>query len=225
VNIINEGPYSGVNNATLNISNAGVNLSGTRYRVVVSGVPCGSVTSASAGLTVFPLPTVVLFTGQYPNLTPYINGALYAAVSPPGNYTFQWFRNGNVVPGATGAVLPVNVDGFGEYRVVATDANGCSNTSNRLSIADSASNLLFVYPNPSSGQFVVRYYSSVNTTTAFTLNVYDAKGRRVYSRLYPIGRPYDRMDVNLGNAAGGTYLVELRDAKGNRLGSSAVIIR
>jgi hypothetical protein len=225
VNIINEGPYTGVNTATLNITNAGLNLSGNRYRVIVSGVPCGSVTSASAGLTVFPLPVVVLFTGQYPNITPYINTALYTAVSPPGNYTYQWFRNGALVPGASTSVLPVNVDGFGEYRVVVSDANGCSNTSNRVSISDSVSNELFVYPNPSSGQFVVRYYSSVNTTTSFTLSVYDSKGTRVYSRLYPIVRPYDRMDVNLGNVSSGTYFVDLRDATGKRLGSSTVIIR
>jgi hypothetical protein len=121
--------------------------------------------------------------------------------------------------------LPIDVDGFGEYTVIATDVNGCSVVSNKVSIGDSVSNQLFVYPNPNSGKFQVRYFSPSNTGLERTLSVYDAKGVRVYSKKYLIGSTYNKMDVNMTNVQSGTYSIDLRDNKGNRLASTSLIIQ
>ena len=93
-----------------------------------------------------------------------------------------------------------------------------------MQISDSASNMVFVYPNPSRGQFQVRYYRSSASDNAYSVIVYDGKGGRVFSKQFPIAAPYSRMDVNLNNAPAGIYMLQVTDAKGKRLASSSVII-
>ncbi len=225
VPLSNGAPYTGVTTPSLSITNAGTILNSYRYRVIVAGVPCGSVTSSVATLTVNPLPSAVLVAAEYNRLTPYINTALFTTVSPAGNYTYQWKKDAAILAGATGASLPVNVDGFGEYDVTVTNAvTGCSVTTNKVRISDSASNMVFVYPNPSSGQFQVRYYRSTNADNAYSVTVFDSKGGKVFYKQFPIAAPYSRMDVNLKNATAGIYMLEVRDAKGKRLASSGVMI-
>jgi hypothetical protein len=87
-----------------------------------------------------------------------------------------------------------------------------------LAITDSVSGKLFIYPNPNSGQFQVRYYSALNNTgLPRGINVFDARGKRVLTKSYSITAPYARMDVNLTNLSTGIYWVEVVDGEGNRL--------
>ena len=216
--------YTGATTATLGISNATTTLNGYRYRVIVSGIPCGSVTSSIATLTVNPLPSVVLVAAEYNRLTPYVNTTLFTTVSPAGFYFYQFKKDGVVLNTSTSSSLPVNIDGFGEYEVTVTDINSCSSTSNKVRISDSASNMLFVYPNPTTGQFQVRYYRANTSDNAYSVIVYDGRGSRVSSKQFPIAAPYSRMDVNLDNASAGIYMLEVRDAQGKRLASSSVIV-
>jgi hypothetical protein len=224
VGLANAAPHSGVTTPTLAVTNATTNLNGYRYRVIVAGVPCGSVTSNIANLTVNALPNSVLVAAEYTNLTPSINSGLYTTVSPAGSYVYQWYRNNTLLSGVNGASYPVNIDRFGEYYSVATDVNGCSAISNRVTISDSVSNMVFVYPNPSSGQFQVRYYSPRNLSTGYTVSVFDSKGAKVWSKQYAITRTYEQMNVNLSNVQDGVFFLEVRDASGKRLASSQVLI-
>ena len=224
INVVNGAPYAGATTPTLSITNATAGLSGNEYRVVVSGVPCGSVNSDTASLTVNALPGVVLVAAEYANLTPYTPSALYSTVSPAaGTYTYVWRRDGSVVAGATASSLPVNVDWFGEYDVTVTDLNGCSRTSNKVTVADSVDNLIFIYPNPSTGVFQVRYYSA--STTEYSVSIYDSKGSRVWTKKYPVANRYEQMLVDLGRNAQGVYKVDVRDKNGKRLAAGNVLIK
>ncbi len=226
VNLTNTTPYSGVNTNTLTI-NPATGLNGNRYRLNASGAPCGGIISSnSALLDVKPLPVVVLTAASYSNITPYIRTTLFTTVSPPGNYTYQWIRDGVVVPALTADRFAVTVDDFGVYEVIVTDINtGCnSKKSNTAKIDFAASGELFIYPNPSSGQFQVRYLSYTNNVGR-TLNIYDSKGARVYTKAYTTAGAYTKMDVNLNNAASGVYLVELKDNKGKRLATGKIAIK
>ncbi len=226
VNVTNTAPFSGATTANLNISPVSTALNGYVFQVIVSGIPCGAVTSNTATLTANALPVVVLTGASYSNITPYIRTTLYTTVSPPGSYSYQWYRDGVLVPAITADRFAVTVDDLGIYDVTVTNtATGCSsNKSNRVEIDFEASTTLFIYPNPSSGQFQVRYLSLINNVNR-TLNIYDSKGARVYSKLYTTSGPYTLMDINMDNAASDIYLVELQDASGKRIASGKVVIR
>lgn len=224
VDLTNTAPYSGVNSNTLNITAVNISMNDYRYRVSLSGIPCGGVTSTPGTLIVNQKPGVVL-SADNGNLTPGVRGTLYTTVNPIGTYTYQWFKNGVLLPGVTTSSYPVDVDRFGDYSVIVTDANGCSATSNLVHIGDSVTNIVFIYPNPNVGQFQVRFYSPNNETKFRMITIYDSKGARVYQKTFPIARTYDRMDVDLKNMAAGIYMLELRDVKGERLATGRVILQ
>ncbi|MBC7937639.1 MAG: M36 family metallopeptidase [Rhizobacter sp.] len=225
VNLSNGGSYAGVNTNTLTISNLDLNMTGYVYRVVMDAAPCGSVTSANAILTVNSLPAAVLVAAEYANILPYTPSGLYVTVSPAGNYTYQWIKDNAVLPNVTGSSYPLNPDRLGTYRVNVMSANACTVTTNSVTIGDSVSNQLFVYSNPSQGQFQVRFYNASTTAAVRTLVVYDSKGSRVYSASYTVSGPYDMMAVNMQAASVGTYVIFLLDAAGNKLATGRLVIQ
>jgi hypothetical protein len=217
-NITNGGVYTGVNTTTLTISAPPVSMSGNKYRCVVSGTaPCGAdSTNGQAVLTVNPLPTITL-SASPKNLMPGMKTTI-TSTSFPAAATYSWLRNGTAVANAASNSLTIDVDGLGNYTLKVTDVNGCVNTSPVLAITDSVTGKLFIYPNPNSGQFQVRYYSALNNTALPRgVNVYDARGKRVLANSYTITAPYARMDIDLTSQSTGVYWIEVVDAAGNRL--------
>jgi hypothetical protein len=119
----------------------------------------------------------------------------------------------------------VNVDGLGNYKVKITNASGCSRISNAVSISDSTNGKLFVYPNPSTGRFQVRYFSDVNNLQPRSLAIYDSKGTLVYKGKYVMFSAYTSISVDLGNVAPGIYTIYLVDNDGKKLNTERVIIQ
>jgi subtilisin-like proprotein convertase family protein len=233
-NITNGGVYSGATTATLTITAPPVSMSGYQYRCVVTGAaPCAAAITRNAILTVNPLPVVVISASPYTSLFPGLRTTLSSTVSPNAASTYTWLRNGvaltspalGVLSGLGTGTIQVDVDGMGDYSLRVTDVNGCTNTSNTVTIKDSASGRCFIYPNPNSGQFQVRYYSVANNVLPRGIVVYDAKGDRVKVQNYTIGRPYDRMDVDMRANGKGLYWVEVVDRNGNRLTMCRVVIQ
>ena len=223
-NITNGGVYSGATTSTLTITNPPVSMSGNLYRVVIAGAaPCGNVTSLNRILTVNPLPTVLIVASPYQNLYPGLTTTINATSSPAAA-TYTWFRNGAVVAGATTGSYVVDIDHLGTYRVRVIDVNGCVNTSNAITIGDSLSGRVFIYPNPTGGIFQVRYNPIRNAVTPFGLNIRDAIGKLVLSQQYTLGVPYAPMFVNLSNYSTGVYWVEVVDIDGQRLAMGRVEI-
>ena len=117
----------------------------------------------------------------------------------------------------------LGVDDAGTYRFVYTDPNTCMNTSNNVVISAEASDNLFVYPNPNTGTFYVRYFNASNEKA--TLNVYNPLGQRVYSREFPTALPYSQLNVVLPALhAAGIYTVEVVNASGVRVGAKSLLI-
>ncbi|MFZ1369591.1 MAG: choice-of-anchor J domain-containing protein [Ferruginibacter sp.] len=225
-NVTNGGVYSGATTATLTITAPPVSMSGYFYRVIVQGaLPCPSVTSFQRILTVNPLPTVVISASPYTRLFPGLTTTLSSTVTPAAASSYTWLRNGVAVAGANAATLVVDIDGLGDYTLRVTDINGCTNVSNMVTITDSISGKCFIYPNPTSGKFQVRYFSVANNVLPRTLTIYDAKGDRVFTQYYTIGRPYDRMDVDMRAYGKGLYWVEIGDLNGNRITMCRVVIQ
>ena len=224
-NITNGSPYSGATTRTLTITAPPVSYNGYLYRCVITGAaPCGSVNSNPATLTVNPLPTVVISASPYRNLFPSLRTTI-SATSTPAAATYLWSRNGSpltasslgLISGLNTSALFIDVDGMGTCQVRVTDVNGCVNNSNTVTIGDSVSSKVFIYPNPNSGQFQVRYDPTPNNVMPRGINVYNAMGQRLFTQYYSLGLPYARMDVNLKNLGSGVYWLEVVDANNVRL--------
>ena len=228
-NVVNGANYSGATTNTLTITNPPATFNNYIYRVLVTSGGCTAVTSSNALLTVNPAPVVVLSASPYEALFPGLTTTLTAAVSSGVGSTFTWFLNGVVLPGASGNTISnLGVNNLGTYTVRVGTTNGCSGLSNAKTLRDSASNNLFVYPNPNNGTFEVRFFNdptSQNANIARNVIIYDSKGARVYSqRAVILGGTYGPMKVNLTNQPAGVYQIDLVDEKGNRLKTGKVVI-
>lgn len=101
--------------------------------------------------------------------------------------TYQWYRDGNLISGATARVYVATMTG--SYHVV-TSRYGCTTTGSAqnivvnsarsissLSVADETTSPILVYPNPSSSSSSILVSGSENEQ--FTVRIYDMSGRVV----------------------------------------------
>lgn len=231
-NVANSGVYTGATTSTLTITGATTAMNGYSYKDSVYVTACASfVISNAATLTVNQPPVLNLAAAPTLAVYPGITTSVVVAVNPaPGaGTTYEWTYNGAPLTSATtNTISGIGVDALGTYSVKVTDANGCSTTSANITISDSATTTLFVYPNPSNGQFHVRYHDLVNTPTfrgPRTLTVYDSKGSRVFAKTYSAVAPYTDMFVDISNHGKGIYSVELTDFNGARIKTGRVLIQ
>jgi Metallo-peptidase family M12B Reprolysin-like/Secretion system C-terminal sorting domain len=220
-------------NATYTINGANANLNNTFYRVYFN-VPCGTGisadTSAAAKLTLSNRPTVVLTQAATSNTNGAVNSRLTTTVSPVGNFTFNWKRNGTIIPNTLASTfISLPVDDAATYTVTVSDpSTGCTSAASTVTTtALTSDNLIngrvIVYPNPVSSIMFVRYNTSTSASRGTMLNVYNEKGARVFSKEYNIVSTNGRMAVDMSRFALGTYMVYIMDASGKKLGASKVV--
>jgi hypothetical protein len=211
---------NGNTSQTITVSNSG------SYTVTVTnGFGC-TATSAASVVAVSPNPVVTLSAAPYQNLYPGLTTNLTAQVTPTGTYVYSWFKNGTPISGVTGnTIANINLSQLGQYSVRVQNQTGlpCASTSNVVSIGDSATNRLFILPNPSKGQFEVAYYAA--GTEQYTLSIFDSRGALAFRKSYPITGAYQRMAVDIRQHASGIYQLILSDRTGKRLANGKVLIR
>jgi hypothetical protein len=198
----------------------------TTYYVRAEGT-CNTTTCASVTVTINPQPTISLAASPYTSLMPGWTTTLTATIAPvvAGN-TIIWYRDGAVVSGATGNTINVTVDELGSYTARVTSPFGCTALSAALLIKDSVTDKLFISPNPNSGRFKIRYYTSAhNFGFLRTVLIYDGKGAIVYNKRLPITATYSSMDINMTNAPKGIYMVVLADYQGKPMAQGKVVIQ
>jgi hypothetical protein len=196
------------------------------FTVIVTNSNGCSATSSTTSVSVSPNPVVTISAAPYSALFPGLNTTLTANVTPPGSYNYTWYRNGNIVPGATATMLTgIKVEDIGSYTVTVTNTSGlaCSNTSPALVVRDSASTRLFIYPSPNSGQFKVAYHTT-GSNVKLSLNIFDSKGAYVFTQSYTLNSPYQVMNVDMRKFRSGLYRVALNNAAGKRIAVGSVVI-
>lgn len=224
-NIINGGPFNGVNSNTLTITTPPVSMSGSWYRVVLNGgAGCAGNTSSAALLTVNPVPNVVISANPI-IIAPGQETIIRSTVTPNPAATYTWYLDGVIVPGATADTIVVDINSLGAYQLSVTDVNGCSNISNIITIAHAFTTNLFVYPNPSTGLFQVRSYSAANNILPRSLVVYNNRGEMVITRNYTQTSPYQKIEIDLRPYGKGIYWIEALDQNGKRLNKNRVVIQ
>lgn len=207
--------------ATLNVNVAAT----TTYFVRAEGA-CNVTACASVTVSTNAQPTISIAASPYTSLMPFMTTTLTATVNPasPSN-VMTWYRNGNVVPGATGTSLVVGVDGLGLYTARVTTGPGCTALSNAVNIKDSINNRLFITPNPNNGRFQVRYYAGAMQLGFLRhLVIYSENGQRVFDKTYPITAPYSAMDIDATYLSKGFYMVMLTDAFGKEVLATGKLI-
>jgi len=95
---------------------------------------------------------------------------------------FQWYQNGNLIPGATNNSYTADTSSY--YSLVVTNSFGCYNTSDSVFITvgineNDFSSEIKVYPNPSNGKISVIINN--NKTVDLTFSLSDITGRELYS--------------------------------------------
>jgi hypothetical protein len=224
--ITNGGVYSGATTPTLTVTGVTAAMNNNRYRARLSNNTCTTpVPSAAAILTVNARPTVTL-TSTTNSLLPGQNTTLTAAIVPSATgFAITWYKNNVVIPGVTGTTYVVDSVEVGDYKVtIVNQTTGCNNESNVLSIGTTASQRLFIFPNPNNGQFTVSYYNSAGTSSQQIITVHDARGALIYNAKVPVNGFYTLHNVNLRGVANGVYIVSIGDANGKRLKKESVLI-
>ena len=216
------------NSATFIIANADVSQTNNQYRVLLTG-QSGITISDAAVLTVHELPTISLTAAPLTSLTPGLTTTLTATASAStgGVVSITWFKDETAISVA-GTTLPVDVGGLGKYQVKIeeawADGNTCFNESEVVAITANASTSLFIYPSPNDGRFTVSYYNSTGGNTKQSVTVYDAKGAKVYSKIFTFSGPYELHDIDIRGKARGVYFVVVGDANGKKIIDGKVLI-
>ena len=189
----------------------------------------GNGCDATATVTVIANPLPVVSLTATPAVTKILPGQtvlLTATVSPSTGFVFSWTKDGVLIPNFSGSSRIISIDDIGTYQVTAADENtgACSNQSLPVTIQDSMSDRLFIWPVPNDGHFNVSYYNPGAVNTVQQLVIYDSKGSRVYRKAFPVGRTYTTLQVNLTGVATGMFVVELTDKAGNRLATEKILV-
>jgi hypothetical protein len=161
------------------------------------------------------------------SLLPGKTTTLIATATPASTgLVYTWRKDGVVVSGATGASITIGIDDLGLYTVSAQTPQGCSATSPGRRITAAASEQAWISPNPTSGPFKVRYYSRA---TVFNfkrvLYIYDQRGQLVFTREFPITRPYSSMDVDFSAMSKGAYYVFIGKTVGERIAVGKLLVQ
>ena len=226
-NITNGGIYSGATTSTLTLTGVTAAMNGYLYRAVVNGTAaCGAVNSASAALTVSAQPTVSFSASPYTKLLPGKTTTITATVTPATGFTTVWTWSGGPI-NITGNAYTVDVNHLGTYTVVAT-IGSCISVPATITILDSVSSKLFIYPSPNDGRFTISYYSQGASTTNKTrqnIVIYDSEGRKVYeeNRDNNVTQAYQLFSIDMRHNGSGVYHVVLTEANGNKITGKVVV--
>jgi hypothetical protein len=153
-----------------------------------------------------------------PTITETVPGTLDASAAT----TYQWYLNGQQIPGATNQSYTPTSDGI--YLVRITDANGCVYMYSAgyhfvlpTGIESIVSqNEMTIYPNPSAGVFYFdeKYFSGQN----FEITVYDSYGKLV-------SRMNNASVIDLSEPENGIYYVAIRSEKIGLTSRKIILIR
>lgn len=203
---------AGATNSTYSLTGITKSLDTYKYRVKLIS-QCNVVFSNAATLTVNVNPVIGIAAAPYMQLYPGLTTTITAIVTTVANSTLTWSLNGTTLSNTANSYV-ADVSHLGEYMVSVVDANGCTATSNKIVISDSAQGKIFVYPNPSNGIFTVSYYNRGGNTTQQTVNIFSSNGQRVFQKTFSSTMPYQLLPINIWQLSGGIYILTVHDATG-----------
>ncbi|WP_417609372.1 HYR domain-containing protein [Owenweeksia hongkongensis] len=144
-----------------------------------------------------------------------------------GNYnTYQWYRDGVLIPGATNQNYAYNLGG--NYQVMVTNNSGCENYSDGMVVGQAGGGIgieenlfgdLDLYPNPSNG--VITIDINRNELEELSLVIFNTAGKMVYELTEQTS--YEgKLSIDLSHLPDATYM--LRITSGGEVAVKRVVI-
>ncbi len=201
----------------------------TTYTATGTITATGCINTAAVTVTATPKPTLSLTASPYTRLMPGLTTTITATAisATTNNFVYTWSYSGTGTATAfSGNTHTVNLNALGVYTVIAADAANltCVSLPASITIADSASDRLFIYPSPNNGQFTITYYNAAGVTTQ-GITIYDSHGSRVFNSIFPVTQAYQLHQIDMRRSGAGVYYVVLRDANGKKLKTGAEMVR
>jgi hypothetical protein len=138
--------------------------------------------------------------------------------------TYQWYLNGNPVPGATSQNYTPSQNGA--YYVVVTYSNACPHSSNTINFTMTGLETvpwaggIAVFPNPAEAAVTVSFFSS--QPNSVSIQLVDMLGQVVKKEDAAVKQGMNQPVVSLYNLSPGSYLVVLRFSDGQNAFSRIV---
>ncbi|HET6991546.1 MAG TPA: T9SS type A sorting domain-containing protein, partial [Bacteroidia bacterium] len=162
----------------------------------------GCVNSTTKIVTVYPplpLPTVL------------INGWVLTCSTP--GYSYQWYLNGNPIPGATAQTYTATV--VGNYSVEARSYQNCYSGISPAVMVDGIEEhdgiAFTIAPNPNNGLFDLSFGTIASAD--FSITIFAADGKLVYLEELPEFSGTYKKQIDLSHFGSGMYLIKLTNDK------------
>ncbi len=191
----------GFNQSSFSTTTAG------NYLLYVSDTNNCAAYSDTVFVTLNPLPTVTIAA--------ILVGSNYKLITTAPFSAYQWYRNNQIIVDSTNQAITLTTPGA--YYVIATDANGCKDTSNEVVVITSVDELAgnigsVIYPNPAQNQF------HIQMKQVESIAIFDIQGRPIKQEIVQNGKSIDISDLS-----NGLYWVKLFDKQNNALGIQKLI--
>jgi hypothetical protein len=174
-----------------------------KYAVKVKD-PINGCTATSPGFNI-----LVIASPDSPAIT-HVGNRLSTSVT---GVSYQWYKNGIAIAGATDSFILISSDGL--YVVEVTNANDCSRRGNIYITGLGVNNIgitthsIKVYPNPTRDKL----YIDAPDAAAITIN--DIQGKTLYEQK-------NTQPIDMSNFAAGMYIIILTDKDNQRIGIEKV---
>jgi len=166
------------------------------------------VTNATGSDTLAATPLIIVRNPPpSPVITVHGNDTLCS--TPEASY--QWYRDGSPVAGATGQCYIVTQSGT--YSVQGSDSTGCTSISAGVLFTDIEVEMPYmvsVYPNPATEQLVV---SGLSFEVDATLEIYNVFGEKIYSRQLETGNRKPETVIDIYSFTAGVYFIKIKNDK------------
>ncbi len=134
--------------------------------------------------------------------------------APDGDFEYQWFRNGEILPEQTSRTITLTQ--MGTYSVEITNNNGCSTRLGPVEITISGlingqilSQELKIYPNPVSSEVTIESIGDLEFESR-SWEVFDMNGKSLKQNIILLSESPTKITLDVSTIANGTYLISVQ---------------
>jgi hypothetical protein len=170
--------------------------------------------NANGSDTLFLPNYITVFPSPGPQSIIQIGDTLFAFT---GSSSYQWYYNGNEIPGATDYY--VAIDSSGNYNVVATDTNGCEVEAAVFDVLAGLSSASVnegwsLFPNPAGDNLIIQISDNVRSKIT-TISIFNALGELVDTKIPAEEKNKSELVIDTSELPSGIYFIELSGLENN----------